>query len=47
MPSHGTDILKLFPDTRLDRFGFADSETVKMSEGELKKAAKAAGLPVY
>ena len=45
MPSHGTDILKLFPETRMDRFGFADSETVKMSEGELKKAAKAAGLP--
>ena len=45
MPSHGTDILKLFPETRLDRFGLADSETVKMSEGELKKAAKAAGLP--
>jgi hypothetical protein len=45
MPSHGTDILKLFPDTRLDRFGFADSETVKMSENELKKEAKAAGLP--
>jgi hypothetical protein len=45
MPSHGTDILKLFPDTRLDKFGFADSETVKMSEVELKKAAKAAGLP--
>jgi hypothetical protein len=45
MPAHGTDILKLFPETRLDRFGFADSETVKMSEGELKKAAKAAGLP--
>ena len=45
MPSHGTDILKLFPETRLDRFGMADSETVKMSEIELKKAAKAAGLP--
>ena len=45
MPSHGVDILKLFPDTRLDKFGFADSETVKMSENELKKAAKAAGLP--
>jgi hypothetical protein len=45
MPSHGTDILKLFPETRMDRFGFADSDTVKMSEGELKKAAKAAGLP--
>ena len=45
MPSHGVDILKLFPETRLDRFGFADSDTVKMSENELKKAAKAAGLP--
>ena len=45
MPSHGTDILKLFPESRLDKFGFADSETVKMSEGEMKKAAKAAGLP--
>ena len=45
MPSHGTDILKLFPETRLDKFGFADSETVKMSENELKKAAKAVGLP--
>jgi hypothetical protein len=29
----------------MDKFGFADSETVKMSEGELKKAAKAVGLP--
>ena len=45
MPSHGTDILKLFPDTRLDRFGFADSDTVRMSTNEIKKAAKAAGLP--
>jgi len=45
MPSHGTDILKLFPETRMDKFGFADSDTVKMSECELKKAAKAAGLP--
>ena len=45
MPSHGTDILKLFPESRLDRFGFADSDTVKMSEAEIKKAAKAAGLP--
>ena len=35
----------MFPETRLDKFGFADSDTVKMSEGELKKAAKAAGLP--
>ena len=45
MPSHGTDILKLFPDTRLDRFGFADGETIRMSSNEIKKAAKAVGLP--
>ena len=45
MPSHGTDILKLFPDTRLDKFGFADGDTIRMSPNELKKAAKAAGLP--
>ena len=45
MPAHGTDILKLFPDTRLDRFGFADGETVRMSTNEIKKAAKAVGLP--
>ena len=45
MQSHGTDILKLFPDTRLDKFGFADGDTVRMSPNELKKAAKAAGLP--
>ncbi len=45
MPSHGTDILKLFPETRMDRFGFADGETVRMSTGEIKKAAKAVGLP--
>jgi|TARA_R110000824_G_scaffold77285_3_gene195510 hypothetical protein len=45
MPSHGTDILKLFPDTRLDRFGFADGDTIRMSTNEIKKAAKAVGLP--
>ncbi len=45
MPSHGTDILKLFPNTRLDKFGFADGETVRMSTNEIKKAAKAVGLP--
>ena len=45
MPSHGTDILKLFPDTRLDKFGFADGETIRMSTNEIKKAAKAVGLP--
>ncbi len=45
MPSHGTDILKLFPTTRIDRFGFADGDTIRMSNNEIKKAAKAAGLP--
>ena len=45
MPSHGTDILKLFPETRIDRFGFADGDTVRMSTNEIKKAAKAVGLP--
>ena len=45
MPSHGTDILKLFPNTRIDRFGFADGDTIRMSNNEIKKAAKAAGLP--
>ena len=45
MPSRGTDILKLFPDTRIDRFGFADGDTIRMSNNEIKKAAKAAGLP--
>ena len=45
MPSHGTDILKLFPDTRLDKFGFADGDTVRMTSNEIRKAAKAAGLP--
>jgi len=45
MPSHGTDILKLFPNTRIDRFGFADGDTVRMSTNEIKKAAKSAGLP--
>ena len=45
MPSHGTDILKLFPNTRIDRFGFADGDTIRMSNNEIKKAAKSAGLP--
>jgi len=45
MPSHGTDILKLFPSTGLDRFGFADGDTIRMSSSEIKKAAKSVGLP--
>ena len=45
MPAHGTDLLKLFPDTRIDRFGLAGSEVVKMTPREIRTAAKAAGLP--
>ena len=45
MPSHGTDLLKLFPDTRLDKFGLAGSEIVKMTSREIRTAAKSAGLP--
>jgi hypothetical protein len=45
MPSHGTDLLKLFPDTRIDKFGLAGSDIVKMTSREIKTAAKRAGLP--
>ena len=45
MPSHGTDLLKLFPDTRIDRFGLAGSEVVKMTSRDIRTAAKSAGLP--
>jgi hypothetical protein len=45
MPSHGTDLLKLFPDTRIDKFGLAGSEVVKMTSREIRTAAKSAGLP--
>ena len=45
MPSHGTDLLKLFPDTRIDKFGLAGSEIVKMTSREIRTAAKRAGLP--
>jgi len=45
MPSHGTDLLKLFPDTRIDKFGLAGSEIVKMTSREIRSAAKRAGLP--
>ncbi len=45
MPSHGTDVLKLFPDTRIDRFGLAGSEVIKMTSREIRTAAKSAGLP--
>jgi len=45
MPSHGTDLLKLFPDTRVDKFGLAGSDIVKMTSREIRTAAKSAGLP--
>ena len=45
MPSHGTDLLKLFPDSRIDKFGLAGSEIVKMTSREIRPAAKTAGLP--
>ncbi len=45
MPSHGTDVLKLFPDTRVDKFGLAGSDIVKMTAREIRTAAKSAGLP--
>ena len=45
MPSHGTDLLKLFPDTRIDKFGLAGSDIVKMTSREIRTAAKRAGLP--
>jgi hypothetical protein len=45
MPSHGTDLLKLFPATRIDRFGLAGSDIVKMTSREIRTAAKSAGLP--
>ena len=43
--NHGTDLLKLFPDTRLDKFGLAGSDIVKMTSREIRTAAKKAGLP--
>jgi len=45
MPSHGTDILHLIPDSEMDAFGMVTSETVKMSVREIQKAARSAGLP--
>ena len=45
MPSHGTDLLKLFPSSRIDKFGLAGSEVVKLSSRDIRTAAKTAGLP--
>ena len=38
-------LLKLFPDTRIDKFGLAGSDIVKMTSREIRTAAKSAGLP--
>tara|TARA_Y100001963_G_scaffold31914_1_gene44026 strand:+ start:4189 stop:5568 length:1380 start_codon:yes stop_codon:yes gene_type:complete len=45
MPSHGTDILKLIPDTEIDKYGMVTSEVIKMSKKEIQQAARQAGLP--
>ena len=45
MPSHGTDILHLIPDSEMDSFGMVTNETIKMSVREIQKAARGAGLP--
>ena len=37
--------MKLFPDTRVDKFGLAGSDIVKMTAREIRTAAKSAGLP--
>lgn len=45
MPSHGTDILKLIPDTEIDKYGMVTAEVIKMSKKEIQQAARQAGLP--
>ena len=45
MPSHGIDILKLIPDSDVDKFGMVTSEVVKMSMKEIQQCARQAGLP--
>ena len=45
MPSHGTDILHLIPDSELDNFGMVTGETVKMTKNQIQQAARSAGLP--
>jgi hypothetical protein len=45
MPSHGIDILKLIPDSDVDKFGMVTSEVIKMSMKEIQQCARQAGLP--
>ena len=45
MPSHGTDILQLIPDSEVDKYGMVTSEVIKMSKREIQQAARSAGLP--
>lgn len=45
MPSHGTDILHLIPDSDVDKYGMVTSEVIKMSQREIQQGARSAGLP--
>jgi hypothetical protein len=45
MPSHGTEILHLIPDTEVDKYGMVSSEVIKMGIRDIQKSARAAGLP--
>ena len=45
MPSHGIDILKLIPDSDIDKYGMVTSEVIKMSMKEIQQCARQAGLP--
>jgi len=45
MPSHGTDLLQLIPDSDVDKYGMVTSEVIKMSKREIQQAARSAGLP--
>jgi len=45
MPSHGIDILKLIPDSDIDKYGMVTSEVIKMGMKEIQQAARQAGLP--
>ena len=45
MPSHGVDILKLIPNSDVDKYGMLTSEVIKMSKGEIQQAARQVGLP--
>ena len=45
MPSHGVDILKLIPNSDVDKYGMLTSEVIKMSKSEIQQAARQVGLP--